>query len=155
MIMVMCLLVFARLFFHSPFCWQTYRSRIQCTMLCRHGALFCGFGFEAPGQWGQNAECFPGAFFCHAFSVSQRQPFSRFYPGCLLKIRKINAQKTHELCCVHFECSYCLCHTMHKTQATLLFASAASEFFRAFPSKYFFDVLPAKSIFVKKYRYIL
>lgn len=27
------------------------------------------------------------------FSVSQRQPFSRFYPGYLLKIRKRNAQK--------------------------------------------------------------
>lgn len=27
------------------------------------------------------------------FSVSRRRPFSRFYPGCILKIRKINVQK--------------------------------------------------------------
>ena len=30
--------------------WQIYRSWIQCTMFWRHGALFYGFRFDAPGQ---------------------------------------------------------------------------------------------------------
>lgn len=36
--------------------WQIYRSWIQCTMLCRRGALFYGFDFDAPGQWGQKGQ---------------------------------------------------------------------------------------------------
>lgn len=36
--------------------WQIYCSWIQCTMLCRRGALFYGFNFDALGQRGQKGQ---------------------------------------------------------------------------------------------------
>ena len=42
--------------------WQIYCSWIQCTMFWWHGALFCGFNFDAAGQWGQKGQKQPVKF---------------------------------------------------------------------------------------------
>ena len=56
------------------------RSWIQCTMLCRRGALFYGFRFEAPGQWDKRDKMrsasqgpsFRRTFFCQPEVPSQQ-----------------------------------------------------------------------------------
>lgn len=104
--------------------------------------IFCGVPPDTPGQWGQagqNAACFPGAFFPpYLFLSAGGNPSADSILDISWKYAKethknararLLQQKTHELCCVYFECSYCLCHAKRKNQTTLLFASAASGFF--------------------------
>ena len=47
---------------YGLFSWQIYCSWIQCTMFWWHGALFCGFNFDAAGQWGQKGQKQPVKF---------------------------------------------------------------------------------------------
>ena len=54
--------------------WQIYRSWIQCTMLCRRGALLLGFNFDALahcGRKGQNSLTLSKALLLHAVSFFQ------------------------------------------------------------------------------------
>ena len=65
-------------------------------MLCGRGAFFAEFVLTRRDNGDKRDEIRRASqepSFAAPFSVGRRQPFSRFYQGCLLRIRKIKAQK--------------------------------------------------------------